>query len=84
MLKYRQRNGWTHRDMLRLSHPAGRCAPGCDYPAAARLPAADLGVRGGAGCDHVAQWEQLITDNPSLSWEMLPDAALASRRCGRR
>lgn len=23
MIKYRQRNGWTHRDLLRLSHPYG-------------------------------------------------------------
>jgi 60 kDa SS-A/Ro ribonucleoprotein len=23
MVKYRQRNGWTHRDLLRLSHPTG-------------------------------------------------------------
>lgn len=23
LVKYRQRNGWTHRDMLRLSHPTG-------------------------------------------------------------
>ena len=23
VLKYRQREGWTHRDLLRLAHPAG-------------------------------------------------------------
>lgn len=26
LLKYRQRDGWSHRDVLRLAHPAGRSA----------------------------------------------------------
>jgi 60 kDa SS-A/Ro ribonucleoprotein len=27
LVKYRQRNGWTHRDVLRLAHPAGSDSP---------------------------------------------------------
>jgi 60 kDa SS-A/Ro ribonucleoprotein len=28
VVKYRQRNGWTHRDLLRLAHPGGRVGAG--------------------------------------------------------
>ena len=27
MVKYRQRNGWTHRDLLRKAHPSGKDNP---------------------------------------------------------
>ena len=30
MVKYRQRNGWTHRDLLRKAHPLGKDNPGFD------------------------------------------------------
>lgn len=30
-IKYRQRDGWTHRDVLRLAHPQGDNAPIYDY-----------------------------------------------------
>lgn len=87
MLKYRQRDGWTHRDLLRLSHPqavspahralfdfaCGRDADLADLPLVAAFRAAQANT-GGA-----ARWVSLIRDNPALSWEMLPDAALAER-----
>jgi 60 kDa SS-A/Ro ribonucleoprotein len=81
VLKYRQREGWTHRDLLRLSHPAhrplftwitgGETSPD-DLP-----PLVQAFVRAQAAA-HVAQLVPLIQQNPGLSWEMLPDAALAS------
>lgn len=39
VLKYRQREGWSHRDLLRLSHPAGgvRTGPCSTSSAAVRL-----------------------------------------------
>ena len=30
VVKYRQRNGWTHRDLLRKAHPSGRTHPDLD------------------------------------------------------
>jgi 60 kDa SS-A/Ro ribonucleoprotein len=84
--KYRQREGWTHRDLLRLSHPAN--------DSAARAALYDWICGRGQGDDAVlpglvdafvtAQeattvdaWVAAIDANPALSWEMLPDAALA-------
>ena len=92
MLKYRQRDGWTHRDLLRLSHP-GNVRPGRygNVTAAHRMlfdwasgRDADLSelplvaaFRAAQAAASVPEWTALIESNPSLSWEMLPDAALA-------
>lgn len=83
VLKYRQREGWTHRDMLRLSHPAGTgahralfdwiCGREADL---AELPLVQAFVKAQAATT-AAQWTALIAENRSLSWEMLPDEALA-------
>jgi 60 kDa SS-A/Ro ribonucleoprotein len=81
-VKYRNRNGWTHRDLLRLSHPttsddslrsvfqwiitntAGDTAPALIGTfLAAQEPGADVPA--------------LIRRGDGLSWEMLPDTALA-------
>jgi len=84
VLKYRQREGWSHRDVLRLSHPAGSgahralfdfiCGREADL---AELPLVEAFVKAQAATRPV-QWVSLIRDNPGLSWEMLPDAALSS------
>ena len=86
VLKYRNREGWTHRDLLRLAHPkagnperntllrwiAGQDVPVQDLPRLvqafllAQTPLTEHG------------YVTLIGANPSLSWEMLPDAALSS------
>jgi len=86
VLKYRQREGWSHRDVLRVSHPAGAgahralfdfiCGREADL---AELPLVEAFVKAQAATQP-AQWVNLIQDNPALSWEMLPDAALASPR----
>jgi 60 kDa SS-A/Ro ribonucleoprotein len=82
MLKYRQREGWSQRDLLRLAHPAGTgahkalfdfiCGREADL---AELPlvAAFAGVQAATSAH---EWVALIAANPALSWEMLPDAAL--------
>lgn len=82
VLKYRQREGWAHRDMLRLAHPAGTgthralfdwiCGREADL---ADLPLVRAFVAAQAATT-VADWARLVAENPSLSWEMLPDAAL--------
>lgn len=82
-VKYRQREGWSHRDLLRLAHPL------TDEPS--RRALFDWITRGTvgdatprlveafikAGAEN-ADWPTLIRDY-GLSWEMLPDAALNER-----
>lgn len=82
VLKYRQREGWTHRDILRQAHPAGTgahralfdwvCGREADL---SELPLVEAFVKAQAATT-AAQWTRLIEANRSLSWEMLPDAAL--------
>lgn len=80
-IKYRQREGWTHRDLLRLAHPdteedARRrlfdwvCGRGASV---AGLPVVEgFQLAQSASPREVAR---LVAEYP-LSWEMLPDAAL--------
>ncbi len=81
-VKYRQREGWSHRDLLRLAHPT---------TASPELRATfDWIVRGSVGdatpalvegfvaaqaATDTAVWVDLVRRH-RLSWEMLPDAAL--------
>lgn len=80
--KYRQRVGWTHRDLLRLAHPTtdepdrrqlfdwicGRAASG---------PGIVEGLRRAQAASTPADWEAVLEEFRGLSWEMLPDAALS-------
>lgn len=81
-VKYRQREGWSHRDLLRLAHPetddetrdalfrwitTGECSD--LLPLVHAFESAQDGISTAALVDLIAQ-------HP-LSWEMLPDAALA-------
>ena len=80
-VKYRQREGWSHRDLLRLAHPAtdeadrkqlfdwicGRSEEG---------PALVEGFRQAQSATTTREWVAILDRYPSLSWEMLPDAAL--------
>lgn len=81
-VKYRQREGWSHRDLLRLAHPV---------PGTPELKDTfDWIVRGSVG-EHVPRLiegfvkAQAATDAPTwarlvaeygLTWEMLPDPAV--------
>jgi 60 kDa SS-A/Ro ribonucleoprotein len=80
--KYRQREGWSHRDLLRLAHPA------VAQEDAARRDAFEWILRGAPSeipllrafaaaqaTTDVSAWVRLVEEHP-LSWEMLPDAAL--------
>ncbi|AII28180.1 RNA-binding protein [Mycobacterium phage Sparky] len=91
VVKYRQREGWTHRDLLRLSHPvtsdpARRTL--FDYV----LRGTDEGVVGTTPLPAIVedftdaqraatpeQWVAIIGRGHGLSWEMLPDVALSRR-----
>ncbi|GAA4767699.1 TROVE domain-containing protein [Actinomycetospora chibensis] len=81
-VKYRQREGWSHRDLLRLAHPAvtdpDRRAlfrwivgdeAGEDAPEIVR------GYLAARAATTASAWARLVIDH-RLSWEMLPDAAL--------
>ncbi|GAA4722252.1 SS-A/Ro ribonucleoprotein [Promicromonospora umidemergens] len=82
-VKYRQREGWSHRDLLRLAHPVTadsalratfdwvvRGATGEQTPA---LVTAFLRAQEATA---PAAWSALVRE-AGLTWEMLPDAALA-------
>ncbi|MBK7822286.1 MAG: TROVE domain-containing protein [Tessaracoccus sp.] len=85
LVKYRQREGWSHRDLLRLAHPqvttpalrdtfewVTRGAVGVEAP---RLVEGFVAAQ---TADTADAWARLVRDY-GLSWEMLPDAALAER-----
>ena len=117
LVKYRQRGGWSHRDLLRLASPSGVTDPARrmafnwavgkglgDYPepvvaltdaqlkagqrTAVRAPLraavipAELAIiadfEEAQAATTAARWVDIIERGNGLSWEMLPDAALAS------
>lgn len=89
VLKYRQREGWSHRDLLRLAHPKSDSAARrglFGWIVNPELGASGLGAPDGSlalvgafvraqEATDVDAWGRLIEHHP-LSWEMLPDAAL--------
>jgi 60 kDa SS-A/Ro ribonucleoprotein len=83
VVKYRQRDGWTHRDLLRLAHPATGeparralfgwiASRGTDR---AGLPELVDAFHRAQAATAVAEWVPLV-ERHRLTWEMLPDAAL--------
>lgn len=80
-MKYRQREGWSHRDLLRLAHPATDetdrkqlfdwiCGRAGDAPALVEA------FRRAQSATNAREWVATLEQHPSLTWEMLPDAAL--------
>lgn len=81
-VKYRQRDGWTHRDLLRLAHPVSTLPALQDTFAwivngsmGDDVPALVEGFVQAQSATEVTEWVRLVRDH-RLSWEMLPDAAL--------
>jgi 60 kDa SS-A/Ro ribonucleoprotein len=82
-VKYRQREGWSHRDMLRLAHPqttepdrkalfdwiCGRESAPAEHDALRIVEGFQRAQAATSG------WAELVTEY-GLSWEMLPDAAM--------
>lgn len=82
-VKYRQRDGWTHRDLLRLAHPVTADPQRRDLfdwivrgTTGANLPEIIHGFLRAQAATTVPEWVDTIAATPGLSWEMLPDAAL--------
>jgi len=81
-VKYRQRNGWTHRDALRLAHPIGVDAAvinfilGKDERTAAATTDGPAIIRGFKFAQEAQTVSELLgtalTDYPNLPWEALP------------
>jgi 60 kDa SS-A/Ro ribonucleoprotein len=81
-LKYRQREGWTHRDLLRLSHPYGDATRNalfsyiCGREATPELRAAVPLVEGFIKAQETGADIPALVGEFGLSWEMIPDEAL--------
>lgn len=83
LVKYRQRDGWTHRDVLRKSHPKTsdpalndlfRWAVGGEAQPLA-LPELVRAFRAAQTATDARAWVQLAAGS-ALPWEAYPDAAL--------
>lgn len=81
-VKYRQREGWSHRDLLRLSHPVTTEAALRDTfewivrgQVGEHAPRLIEGFVRAQSASDGAAWTGLVRDF-GLTWEMLPDAAL--------
>ncbi|MCW2544017.1 MAG: hypothetical protein JWM40_1569 [Frankiales bacterium] len=81
-VKYRQRDGWSHRDLLRLAHPVSTVPELKDTFAwivngslGDRTPALIEGFVKAQAATAVPDWVDLVHTH-RLSWEMLPDIAL--------
>lgn len=84
-VKYRQREDWTHRDLLRLARPnpqtperdalfgwiCGKQKDGGEVP---QLVQAYEDAKRPAANKH--GWTNIVQGNDGMSWEMLPDEAL--------
>ena len=82
VVKYRQRDGWSHRDLLRLAHPETSVPELADVfewivrgSVGERTPRLIEGFVRAQEADDAAAWSALVREY-RLSWEMLPDAAL--------
>jgi 60 kDa SS-A/Ro ribonucleoprotein len=82
-IKYRQRLGWSHRDLLRLSHPKTDGARNELFKWITQRDTANLDAapalvgafEAAQKATTVPQWTALIAEH-KLPWEALPDVAL--------
>jgi len=83
VIKYRQRNGWSHRDLLRLSHPVGlnkrvgNFITGEDKrPAASTTDEEDLGIirafKFAQEAQSFSELKNMALTERSLPWEAVP------------
>lgn len=81
-VKYRQREGWSHRDLLRLAHPTTSVPELRDTfdwivrgSVGDQVPAIIEGFVKAQAATKAKVWSRTVRDY-RLSWEMLPDEAL--------
>jgi 60 kDa SS-A/Ro ribonucleoprotein len=86
LIKYRQREGWTHRDVLRKAHPKTggplndlfSLVTHADLAGTPDIPIV-IAYRDAQRATTAREWVEIINRGTGLSWEMLPDAALNER-----
>lgn len=82
VVKYRQRNGWTHRDTLRLSHPKGINQGIVDFILTGEknddAPEAIINFFTLSNISSEKDAVRLIREMDTLSWEFLPTELLKS------
>jgi len=75
-VKYRQRNGWTHRDLFRLSHPVGVDQTVGNYILGKEVVVGDGGIISGfaemQAAGTVNQVLAVLDRHPNLPWETIP------------
>ena len=84
-VKYRQREGWSHRDLLRLSHPQATDDAHRDLfnwivgrgDDVIHLPRIVEGYERAQRATTAREWVDIVT-NYRVPWETLPDAALTA------
>lgn len=77
VVKYRQRNGWTHKDVLRLAHPSDVNPAITDFVLGKDHAFVDelrliAGYKAMQHCITVADVLQTLRDCPGLPWEAIP------------
>ena len=91
MVKYRQRNGWTHRDLLRKAHPSGKDNP--DFGALFAWVTQDVAppaddarydiIRACKYATEHAEEPNLVAEairKFDMTWEMIPGEAMRHRQ----
>jgi 60 kDa SS-A/Ro ribonucleoprotein len=92
LLKYKQREGWSQRDLMRLANGKGGIKDNAtaeqkavfsyvmkgEFNAELLPPLIDIAEQAHETRE-VVDWMNLIASNRALSWEMLPSEALAHR-----
>ena len=83
-VKYRQREGWSHRDLLRLAHPVSTVPETravfdwiVRQTTGEATPKLIHGFLAAQSATDATAWAGLVREY-RLGWEMLPDAALGS------
>jgi 60 kDa SS-A/Ro ribonucleoprotein len=87
LVKYRQRDGWTHKDVMRLAHPKSLFSNinNLFRYAVGKLEANETGSKLIATFEQAMNEKdskklaQLIGNNPDLTWEMLPTEMLNNK-----
>jgi 60 kDa SS-A/Ro ribonucleoprotein len=83
-VKYRQRNGWSHQDVMRLSHPKPQTgtealfsyvADKLELPQVEQLPANVLAFEEAQRVTNALELAKLI-ETKGLTWEMVPNEML--------
>lgn len=76
MVKYRSRNGWTHRDALRLSHPTNIDSATAAFALRGEVtesaPALLFGYEKMVQATSVANVVKVLKQYPNLPWETVP------------